>query len=164
MTFVFSTTGSLLSRIIRAMSDGDVSHCGIALTLDNVHVVADSALLGCEMVTRDRWLRGKKLVYEFEVPEAHQPPLSAVLGPLGAGYDYSGMLGYLPIWVARWCGRKLRNPSASPTKAVCSEYLVRVMQHGASGEWAALDPESLYPEDLVSLCRALGYRRVLAAS
>lgn len=158
LTLLFSTTDAPLSRVIRWMSNSEVSHCGFGVLIDGARFVADSAILGCEMVARDRWLKGRKLVHEFVVPEDHLPDLWRVLSPLGAGYDYSGMLGYLPIWIARWCGRKIRNPWASPTLNVCTEYVIRVMQHEENiVMWKALDPEALYPQDLVNLCRLLDY-------
>jgi hypothetical protein len=154
-TLVFTATSTLLSRAIRAMSHSDVSHCGFGLTVDGARFVADSALLGCEMTTRERWLRSHQLVHEFEIPDADRPRTVDVLAALGAGYDYSGMLGYLPVWIARWFGRKIQNPLGSPTQNVCSEYVVRTMK--SSKSWSLVDPANAYPGDLVRLCRELGY-------
>jgi hypothetical protein len=113
-------------------------------------MVADASLLGIEMVERRQWLKGKILLAEVEVPSVLAPEDSYVLEHLGVGYDYSGMLGYLPVFLARWLGRKIQNPWASPTHMVCSEFLIRGMQQ--RGQCLDLDPEFYDPQRLLRFC------------
>lgn len=158
-SLIFSTSTAPLSRAIRALSRSEASHCGIGLRIDGVDLVADASLLGVEMVERSRWLRGKTLVLEFIFPPLHAPTTAYVMGELGRGYDYSGMLGYLPIYLARWFGRVIRNPWASPTRYVCSEFVVRGMLQRLPLRMLA-DSESCDPEALMQFCREADYARV----
>ena len=150
-TFLFSTGNWPLSRAIRALTSSTVSHCGIGLTVAGVRLVADASLLGVEMVTRERWFAGKRVLAEYMVPEDVAPTHSYVLGELGKGYDYSGMFGYMPIFMARWMHRRIANPWASPSRVVCSEFIVRGLQ-ARSDTWAAMDPEECPPEQLMKMC------------
>jgi len=140
------------------MSGGTVSHCAVCLGVYGEPMVVSSSLLGVEMVTRTRWLADHRVVAELEVPGGDEPHPHLFLAQLGAGYDYSGMLGYLPIFVARWLRRRVRNPWASPTRSVCTELIVRAMQarYRPNG-WGMLDPEATYPSELLALCRRLQY-------
>jgi len=161
MTFIFSTTDHVLSRFIRWMSKSKVSHCAVGLVLYGQPFVLSSSLLGVEMVTRERWLQDNRVVVELSVPTGEAPHPSLFLSHLGEGYDYSGMLGYLFIWLARWFRKRVRNPWSSPTRVVCSELLVRAMQVRRRVDgWEALDPERAYPEDLLVLCLGLQYQEI----
>lgn len=155
MTFIFSSGRSPLSALIRWLTQSRVSHCSIGTTIAGTDVVIEATLFGVEMRTRSRWEPDHTIVQEFEVPPyLAEGALPIYMQALGEGYDYSGLLGYLPIVVARWVKRKIRNVWASPSKVVCSELVVRGLQ--SQPQFAKLDPETISPEDLLETCFMFG--------
>lgn len=159
-TILLATTEAPLSKIVRAFTRAPFSHCGIGLTIEGQRMVVDASLLGVEMVARARWFAKRRVLHEFAVGERDAFDVSWLMGELGAGYDYSGMFGYMPVFVARWFGRKIRNPWASPTLSVCSELVVRAMR--AHPIWGGLDPETSDPSVIERVCRGLNYQDILA--
>jgi hypothetical protein len=152
----FSRNSSLLSRLIRWVSKGRVSHSLARLTLGGIPFVVESVLMGVRMVTWTRWQKAAPLYAEYQLlrPEPSQEQLQAALDDLGDFYDYVGLLGYIPVLLWRWMGRKRRNPLASASSQVCSEFVVRFLQHlyPLDDVFQLIDPETVTPEDLLKLC------------
>lgn len=159
MRFLFSSGNSPLAALIRWSTGSDVSHCAIGVQLCGVEVVIEATILGVEMTTWDRWRDDHRLICAIEVPDTRADgALPTYLKALGEGYDYSGLFGYFPIFIARWLKRRIRNPLASPTRTVCSELLVRGMvaqRPNCSVEWLVLDPETATPRDVLETCKLL---------
>jgi hypothetical protein len=63
---------------------------------------------------------------------------------LGEMYGYASLVGYIPVMVARWFGKKITNPLHSPHALVCSELVASMGIEGLE----LLDPTDVTPEDI----------------
>lgn len=68
---------------------------------------------------------------------------------LGQAYGYSTLIGMFPVMVARWFGKKIKNPLASSRSMICSERNTRLLQAAGYPEADALDPATTDPEMLM---------------
>ena len=160
-SLVFTTSSHWLSRVIRAATGSEVSHVAIGTELFGEPVLIHSALdgdtgrSGVQITPRNKWLEKNYIVAEYGIV----PDVTGNMGPLirllCERYDKMGLLGYLIVIVAKYLGKKIMNPLSSPTKYVCSRYVLRLDQTGESiPEWSGLDPEKTTPHDLLVLCRS----------
>lgn len=150
VSVIFSTTGKLLSRLIRWFTRSRVSHSVVCLSVAGVALVLEATMGGVKATTRKKWERSNKIVREFKV--IPRISIAHACGHLGERYDYVGLLGYLPVLVARWLGRKIKNPLAAPGALVCAEFVLHLDHGGLIPEWKGLDPESATPEDVLRAC------------
>jgi len=158
VTILFSSSNAWISRAIRWFSrklgrdKGRASHASVSLDLGVLHIVAEATFPGgARVLTRPRWDREHTKLAEYRVVMADPVvPLDVSLDLLGEDYDLPGLLGYVPVLIARWFGRKIRNPFASARKQVCSEFAYRLITrlHGDVPEWRGCDCETVLPDDL----------------
>jgi len=66
---------------------------------------------------------------------------------LGSLYDFSNILGFIFVCIARWLGKKIRNFWGNPKRLICSEAVGRLILYGKV-PGLAFDPETLSPKDL----------------
>ena len=151
----FSTTNSLLSRVIRWFTRSSVSHSLITFrdaTLDKVFVMEANGR-GFMLVPWAKWRKHNTLIarYSIDVDEnVKMSSLRAVADHLGAEYDYVSLLGFL--W-RRFVSRT-RNPLDNGKKLVCSEAVARFLNGIKFDEGLVFDdPSSWTPEDLYAECR-----------
>jgi hypothetical protein len=152
-TLIFSTTGKLLSRIIRRLTRSQVSHVAIGTSMQGVPVIIEATTFGVRIYPRKRWERGKKIVAEARFYPDLSGSIAHAIEHVGDRYDYTNLIGYLVVLPARWLGRKIKNPFASPKALVCSELALHLDHEHRIPEWEGLDPETTTPEDLLRLCR-----------
>jgi hypothetical protein len=152
VTVGFSTTNKLISRCIRWFTRSPCSHAWIAFDDEvlGLRVVLQAESWGYELRPWDRWRKENILVAEF-IP--HGPPLDKSLKWiatfLGSRYDYRAAF-FAGLW--RWFGRFLRGKFNSPSKLMCSEGVVRFLQHARYEAVADLDPEITSPKRLLIRC------------
>jgi hypothetical protein len=80
--------------------------------------------------------------------------LARAAAHLGDRYDYVGLFGYIPVMIARWLGRKIKNPLAEPGAMVCSEFVLSLDQDGdLVPEWDGISTTGTTPSDLLKICR-----------
>ena len=147
---IFSTSSSWLSKLIRWVTRSKVSHASICVIAQGLPIlVLQSTVGGVQAMSRTRWNRGNRVIKEFrsKIPVS----LEHACRLLGERYDYVGLIGYIPVLLGRWLGKKVKNPLASPRALVCAEFVLHLSQ-GQIPEWKGLDPEGTTPEDLLEVC------------
>ena len=153
ITIVFSTSGGVLSWLIRKFQRSDISHCAIGTQMHGVAVVIEDTAGGVRIYPRARWEQGKKVVREYAFVPDMESGLHAAIQRVGDKYDYIGLVGMLWVMLGRWLRKKWRNPLARADSAWCSEFVVRMDPDHKIPEWDGLDPETTTPKDLDQLCR-----------
>ncbi len=160
-SLVFTTSSHWLSRVIRWLTNSEVSHACLGTEIFGEPVLIHSALdgdtgkNGVQITPRDKWLEDNIIVAEYEII----PDVTENMGPmirlLRAKYDKMGLIGYLFVFMAMYLGRKIMNPLSHPTRYVCSRYVLQLDPHGDKiPEWKGVDPERTTPHDLLQLCRS----------
>ena len=152
VTIGFSTTNKLISRFIRWVTRGKVSHAWISFYDDclGTRFVMQAETWGYEVRPLARWKRENILVAEFDVPGDVSDSLKWIAESLGAPYDWSSAI---LSGLRRWLGRWLRGQFHSPRKLMCSEAVIRFLFHaGILPE--QLDPETTPPARLLKVISA----------
>jgi hypothetical protein len=154
VTLIFATTTAFLSRVIRWFTRSKASHALLGAEMDGVAVILEATTGGVRIFPRKRWERSHVVVGEYLFKPDMSGGLRHAIEHVGDKYDYLGLVGFMFVVVARWLGRKIKNPLASPSREVCSEFVLQVdPQRVKIPEWQGLDPETTDPEDLWRLCR-----------
>lgn len=148
ITVGFSTTNKLISRLIRWVTRGKVSHAWIAFndpTL-NMRLVMQAEAWGFEVRPWRRWKRQNRLVAEFVPKKDLTESLRWIARSLGVKYDWHSAF-LAGLW--RWLGVWIRGRFSSPRKLMCAEAVIRFLQHGEVVAVAHLDPEVTTPARLL---------------
>jgi len=149
ITVGFSTTNKLLSRIIRWVTRGKVSHAWIAFddpTL-GLRFVMQAEAWGFEVRPWKRWLRENRLVAEYRPAKDLTESLKWIARSLGVKYDWASAF-FAGLW--RWFGVLIRGKFNSPKKLMCAEAVIRFLQHGGVVGVSHLDPEVTPPARLLN--------------
>lgn len=164
ITLLFSTTTGILSKVIRWFTKSQASHVAIGTEMHGVPVVIESTLGGVRIYPRKRWLKANRLVAEYAFGPNVEADMRYAIECVGDRYDYMGLIGQFFVVVARWIGRRIKNPFNSPKAMFCSEFVLRFNRDGVIPEWAGLvDDGTVTPNDFLRLCR-LGGSFALVAS
>jgi hypothetical protein len=128
VTAGYSTTNRLISRIIRFITRGRVSHAWIAFHDDvlDTRLVMQAEWWGFELRPWPRWARENILVAEFQLLVPAEMQLRAVRrmrDHLGEKYDKIGALwAGFTAWLKRWWRARLTiRPRRTPHKLMCAE-------------------------------------------
>lgn len=152
VTIGFSTTNNWLSAIIRWVTRSPCSHAWLAFDDQTMgtRLVMQAEAWGFEVRPWDRWRRENKLVAEFRpIGPVLDNSLKWIATYLGSRYDYRAAF-LAGLW--RWLGRGLRGKFNDPTKLMCSEGVVRFLQHAGYQSVADFDPEITSPARLLKRC------------
>jgi hypothetical protein len=167
-SLVFTTSSHWLSRTVRWMTASATSHVCLGAEIFGEQVLIHSVLdgetgrNGVQITPRHKWLEHNTLVAEYDII----PDVASNMGPmirlLCEKYDKMGLVGYMVVIVAKWLGKKIRNPLVSAKALVCARYVLKLDPTGGLiPEWAGLDPEKTTPHDLLQVCRSSpSFRRV----
>lgn len=154
ITLVFTTTNSWLSKLIRFFTKGRSSHVMVGIKVYDQDMFLHCTSGGVQVTPREKWLKGSTLVAEYEIVPDVTSGVKQAFRLLNDNYDYPALLGYawlLVMW--RLFKKKVKNPLASTTSYVCSEFVCHLDLTGACiKEWSNLDPERTHPEDLLVIC------------
>lgn len=142
---VFTTSTSWLSRAIRWVTGGEVSHVGLVLDFFSTPVVLHASVGGVEIDKLSTFLKSRTVVAVYRSQTSLLPELSRAVQHIDEQYDYVGLLGYLVSEVFRRVGMFVRNPLARPDALVCSEFLALAFGLKA--------PENVTPQDLYDFIR-----------
>lgn len=145
----FSTSTSLISRIVRFFTRSKISHT--FLLLDKAFLGGDMVLQanpgGFVLLTYEAFQSSNEVLELVELSHSILPGLQRSTGWLGKKYDYLAVLGLVPVLAGRAMGRKWRNPFN--TKSVfCSEVIVHIMKASGYPGSESLDADSMTPQDL----------------
>lgn len=164
ITVCFATAKgrSPLSWLIRRLTNSRVSHATLSTHIRGVPVILHCTVGGVQLTLRNRFEAHSKIVEEFAFNIDVADGLSAAIKELGDRYDYMGILGFAwVLFAARWLHRKIKNPLASPTAMVCTEFVLSIDRDDRIPEWRELDAERTTAEDLLECCqRGSSFRRL----
>lgn len=168
VTLVFTTSTSLLSKAIRAFTGGPTSHVAIGTEFFGVpvliHAALDNDVSGVQITTREKWLVANSLVAEYEILPDVTNNMRSMIMLLGEKYDKLGLIGYVLVAVAKWFGKWIKNPLASPRAWVCPRYVLGLDPECALiPEWKNIDRDSVTPKDLLEACQSENSFRVLSS-
>ncbi len=154
----FSVATNWNSRLILALTGGNVSHTFLLLDTDDFgKMVLEETGTGWSLRTYAQFLAGKtKIVKVIDPPVSLNAALPTTLNWLGERYNYTGLIGMAWVCIGRWLGRKWRNPLRSNNSMFCSEALVYVLQTAGWAPVKDLDPESVDPQELEQILLAAG--------
>lgn len=148
ITIGFSTTNKFMSRVIRWVTRGKVSHAWIAFhdkCLD-MNFVMQAETWGYELRPRERWNGENILVAEYAPKKDYNDSVTWMVKKLGVKYDwFSAFFSGTRKWVRRLVKGKLR----SPRRLMCAEAVVRFLRHGGSITVSNLDVETTSPVELL---------------
>ena len=120
----FSTTGALLSRIIRRAIRAPVSHCFVTYHSPAVGrvLLIEASRYGLRIVPYWRWRASGEeqhiATYRIQISDDRlRHALTTLLDRLGDAYDRLGLVGYLLVMLFHL----RKNPLDSKDKLVCSE-------------------------------------------
>jgi hypothetical protein len=152
-TLIFTTSSSLLSRVIRWFTRSACSHVAIGTELAGMPVLVHATAGGVQVTARSEWLASNQLVAEYAFRRPSDASLRHALKHLGEKYDYLALIGFA-VAIAAWRLLKvwMRNPFASPRAMVCSEFVLHLDHAGRIPEWRGLDPERTHAQDLLTHC------------
>lgn len=158
ITIGFSTTNKLISRIIRLITRGKMSHAWIAyddFTL-GLRMVMQAESWAFEVRPWQRWVKENKWVAEYRMINGRQhAALRRRARDLGAKYDWmSGLLAGVKAWFQRWMksGFSFR-PSRTPKRLMCSEAVTRFLKDAGCQCVKELDEELTSPVELFDTVR-----------
>lgn len=158
VTVGFSTTNRLLSRAIRFITRGRVSHAWVAFhddTLDT-KVVMQAEWWGYELRPWSRWRQENLLVAEFELqvpPEMGLRAIRRMAQHLGEAYDKVGALwAGISGWLRRWWRAHLTfRPRRTPHKLMCAEGTLVCLKAAGVEDVQGLYEETTDPETLLEV-------------
>jgi hypothetical protein len=151
LTIVFSTTQMFLSRIIRWATRSRASHVLIGSELHGIPIVIEASVGGVRILHRDHAVGPSTLVSEYVIVSDRSSDIARAVERLGDKYNYAGLiLGFPIVLLARWLGKKIKNPLRSPHEEVCAEFVTEVFSDIPA--FAKLDPSVTTPEDLIEAC------------
>lgn len=157
LSIVFTVSDSFVSKAIRWVTKSETSHVAIGTEIFGVPVFMHSTVGGVQITPRERYLKNNRVVAEYvanvDVESKLRNNVMKVAEYLGEKYDYIGLVGYaILIFAWRLFRKKIKNPLASPTAMVCSEFVVHLNADGDIPEWDGLDPERTHPQELLERC------------
>lgn len=158
ITIGFSTTNRFISRIIRWITRGKVSHAWIAyddFTL-GLRMVMQAEAWAFEVRPWQRWIQENKWVAEFRFIDGSQhAALRKRARDIGAKYDWAaGLFAGVASWFKRWLksGFSFR-PSRTPKKLMCSEAVTRFLKDAGCRCVLEMDEELTSPAELFDTVR-----------
>lgn len=155
ITVGFSSSGTLVSWVIRKVTGSKASHCFLIHKVLGVECALEAVSSGFRAIPMSVFAEDNEIVDIVSVDSdslEEEPILGAMLGH---PYDFLGLFGFLWVLAGRRLGRSWRNPAGGPDRLFCSEAVVRILKAGGVRGAALLDPEQCSPEDVRSFLRRL---------
>lgn len=147
----FSTTNKFMSRIIRWVTRGKSSHAWLRYWDETLqmYMVIQAEMHGYETIPWNKWLTKNNLISAFEHRRKDLTDgVRFVAKQLGSDYDFRSAL-----WTGlkRWFGKKAKRGLHSPKKLMCSEAVIRALQHSEVVCVESVNPEVTSPAELYSI-------------
>ena len=147
LRIAYSHGNSILPRLIRWFTRSDVNHCLFLVEEGGVELVIGADWNGLVVQTRANFeKRGVTIKYVPPLLENLDEHIPELLRMLDTPYDYTGLVGMIPVEIARfWFHKRIHNPLHSRAALFCSEtaakFLKMIKYKGAE----VLDPPSVDP-------------------
>lgn len=163
-TVGFSTREkNVLSRMIRWFTKSSYSHCWVRYwhPIYKMDLVIEAGTFGIVELPYEHVIRENQPNIELVPPAAVDIAVGmpALGTTLGAKYDYPSLVGRIAVIVARWFGKKIKNPLGSPKQDCCVENVIRCLAQ-ADPRLAVLDPEVESPESLYDRLIEMGWTQL----
>lgn len=147
----FSTSNAWYSKVIKWFTKSHCSHTFVIIDVLGVPMVLEEGYHGYAM--RPMSVFPDNIVQVITPKVDITAAVQASFKDLGQSYGYSTLIGMLPVMVARWFGKKIKNPLASSRSMICSERNTRILQAAGYPGANELDPATTDPETLMEfLC------------
>lgn len=151
ITIAFFSSNELISKIIRFLTNSKVSHSAIGLELDGVKYFLHADTKGVNLVSRSNFLKEDYLIDEFEVIPNIEEEVFCGLRYIGKKYDYTGLVGFLPMMLFRIFGIKITNILNNKSSYFCSEFIVDIDKFSKIKEFSGIKPGETSPKDLYKI-------------
>lgn len=150
----FSTTKSMISRLVRWFTGSTASHSLVIFDwLDQKWVIA-SEWDGVKIVTLDSFIGGGGIIVKTFDTTLSMDELKPLLNDLGMAYDYTGLFGAIFPIIGRWFKKKWHNPWDNAQAVFCSEVIVMWLQGLKFKAVEGVLPADITPQTLMELLSA----------
>lgn len=149
----FSTSNSIISRLIRWFTKASVSHTFLTVEFDGKEWVLEAASTGYRIMPLSRFVNENSLVMIIEPKVSLDAAVTQAEDWLGEGYDWGGLLGFTWVLLGRLLKRKWANPLNSSKALFCSEANTKIIQLAGWPGSEALVPSATSPNDLLMFAR-----------
>ncbi|MGD9209157.1 MAG: hypothetical protein PVI90_00200 [Desulfobacteraceae bacterium] len=157
ITIGFSTTNHFVSKAIRWVTHSLCSHAWfcyneqVVNTNKIIRKVAQAEWFGYETRPRWRWDKQQILIAEFELigPDASNAIHTVLNKYLGSKYDYRAAM-FTGLW--HLSNRLFKSNFKNPSKLMCSEGVIRMLNHANYQIGRHLNPEITSPQRLMQHC------------
>lgn len=147
----FSTTNSLLSKIIRRFTKAEVSHTFFVFELYGRSWMLGSDWGGVVIEPMRKFVAKNTIKMLAPVPELHDEHMAMAMESLGDKYDYTGLLGGIFPMIGRLFRQKWNNPWNNSQALFCSELVAQVLRAADFPGSETLVPSETTPQDLKDL-------------
>lgn len=146
----FSTSGSLVSRLIRWLTRSDVSHAFLLIddALFGQPMVMEAIDSGVSLVTLKTFRKTNQIVTVLQPPVTLESSVRRAADWLGEHYAFEGLFGMLVVQAGWWLRRHWYNPIHQSKALFCSELVTFVAQDAGWPGTMCLDGFSTNPAAL----------------
>lgn len=153
MKIGFSTSNSVISKIIRKLTKSKVSHTYIKCHIEGHDLVLHANQHGVEFDKYKDFKKKFKIVAEYDIKfvDAQEKVfLSHAIKQLDRPYDFLSVAGFLWVLLNKSFGRQVKNPFKNKAAYYCSELIVASLNAAHFPGVADLDRNITSPEDLLT--------------
>jgi hypothetical protein len=146
----FSTTNQWISRLIRWVTDAEVSHVFLIYNDNKLDqdMVLDVAFSGYRVLPLDLFARHNTIVHVVEPAVDLTPGMRVVARWLGRPYDWRAFVAF-----SRWFRSLRNNPTENPKAIICTEVVVHALRLSGYPGSVELDPKGTTPQALLDFLR-----------
>jgi hypothetical protein len=146
----YSRGSGPLSLLIRKITRSDVNHALFLFEERGVEMIAGADWNGLVIQTRGRWERkGNRIADVPPLVKSMDEYIPDLLKLLDAPYDYTGLIGMIPVEIAKfWFHKRIRNPFDARSALFCSETGAKWLRAAGYPGADKLDPAATDPGSL----------------
>ena len=146
LRIAFSHGTSLISRIIRWFTRSNVNHCLFLVSERGQDYVIGADWDGLRMQSRKHFEKDGSTIAVAPLLMSLDDHLPELLEKLTTPYDYTGLIGMIPVEAARfWFRKRIHNPFHQAGALFCSEVGVKFLQLSGYPESSKLDASATDP-------------------
>jgi hypothetical protein len=152
MKIGFSTSNSVVSKIIRKLTKSKVSHTYIKCQVERYDVVLHANQHGVEFDKYNDFDRKFEIVAEYDLKltaEQEDAFMAYAIRQLDRSYDFLGVAGFMWVLLNRSFGRKVKNPFSNKSAYYCSELIICSLQAAQFVGSELFDKDLVTPEELL---------------
>jgi hypothetical protein len=145
----FSTTNTLISKIIRRFMKTNISHCYVRFSdpTFGVDLVIHADWPGVIIIPASKFDKENIAIEEFEITDSRLDlSLRNNMRLIGKKYDFLNLIGWMPVMVCEnWFKRKIKNPLDDPKRLICVDFCLHITNDAdiTSLPYGVLTPKEL---------------------